>query len=365
MKQYNALLKEIMDKGVLHSDRTGVGRKSIFGTSMRFDLNDGFPLVTTRKIFTRGMIEELLWFLRGSTDARQLSEKKVNLWNAWAVESKDIESVIEKRFIDLPEGEVQDAKDFFEANLLGSIGRLYGYTFRNAPAGKQYTLLNNVIFDRLASDKQQAIINILANPELVQQFENPEELNEDKLAEYLFSDKIDQMQNLILGLKERPHSSRHIVSAWIPEYIPDETISPQENVLMGRGALAPCHVLQQYFVLPALVEGGKPRLSLMMTQRSSDVCVGVCLNVASYSLLLMMIAQCVDMEPFEFIWSSGDSHIYKNQLELVPEQLAREPLPLPTMKINPDKKDLFSFTIDDFTLENYQCHPAIVYPVAT
>lgn len=267
MKQYNALLKEIMENGVLHSDRTGVGRKSIFGTSMRFNLQEGFPLVTTRKIFTRGMIEELLWFLRGSTDTRQLSEKNVNLWNAWAVENKHIDAVIEKRYNDLPENEIQDVKDFFETNLLGSIGRLYGYTFRNAPASKEYSLLNKVTFDRLASDKQQAVVNILANPELVQQFENPEELNKDTLAEYLFSNKIDQMQNLILGLKERPHSSRHIVSAWIPEYIPDETISPQDNVLMGRGALAPCHVLQQYFVLPALVEGGKPRLSLMMTQR--------------------------------------------------------------------------------------------------
>lgn len=365
MKQYQDLLKNILDNGIMHSDRTGVGRQSIFGTTMRFNLQEGFPLVTTRKIFTRGMIEELLWFLRGSTDSKELTDKNVNLWKAWAVKDSDIDKFITKRFSSETQEKQDASREFLTESTLNTIGRLYGYTFRNAPAGEQYKLTNVVSFDRLASDKKKIIENILASEVAMSQFENPQSISKDSLVEYFFGDKIDQMQNLILGLKERPNSSRHVVSAWVPELIPDETLSPQENAIMGRGALAPCHVLQQYFVFPPTVEGGKPRLSLMMTQRSADFCIGVPLNIACYSLLLMIIAQCVDMEPFEFIWSGGDTHCYSDQLHLVPEQLSREPYPLPTMRINPEKKDLFSFTIDDFTLENYQCHPAIVYPVAT
>ena len=267
MKQYIYTLSDILANGIDHPDRTRVGRRSIFGTMMRFNLNDGFPLVTTRKIFIRGMIEELRWLVSGSTSNKPLIDKNVNIWTAWAVTEKDIEKFIESKFPNAPEEEKDNVREYCTNNLLHGIGRSYGHIFRNAPAGDHYSLTNEFSYDDLASDKKRIVDVIMADPEQFMPFENAGLTTKEEIAKNLFDSKIDQMQNLILGLKARPHSSRHIVSAWIPEYVPDETLSPQENVLIGRSALASCHVLQQYFVLPPLVEGGKMRLSLKMDQR--------------------------------------------------------------------------------------------------
>lgn len=363
-QQYLDILKNIIDTGIETPDRTKTGRIRTFGQTMRFKMSDGFPLLTTKKVGIRLIIEELLWFLAGSNNAQELVNKNVNIWNQWMVKETDIDPFINKFLSNRSIDEKYEIKQKFKKNLIGSIGNLYGMAFRSTPITQQSA--TKVMYENLASDKQALIKELFENEEFIKDnFETPSEVTIDQVSILVFSKSSDQIQNVIIGLKNNPYSARHIVSAWVPEFIADEALSPQENVMMGFGALAPCHVLQQYFVLPPLVEGGKMRLSLMMTQRSSDFPLGVPFNIASYSLLLMMIAQCVDMEANEFIWSSGDTHIYQNQLELAKEQITRVPGKLPTMKINPEKTDLFSFTVDDFTLEGYEPQAAIAYPVAT
>jgi thymidylate synthase len=362
--QYLDLMQDILSNGQRYGDRTKVGRVSVFARELRFDLNHGFPLLTTKKVFTRGIIEELVWFLSGSTDARVLVNKDVHIWDEWMVKPSDIANPSEK--IQRLLGDDKDmsidyqiGKDMLAVHE-GTIGPLYGRMMRYAPGG------------------DSAIHEALYGKDYLKQMEK--ELASDKMAKILetcekgsqkYYDKIeaascsvDQMQQLILNLKSNPRSSRHVVSLWMPEYLPDERLTPEENVLCGRQALPPCHVMQQYYVSNPKEEGGKLRLSLKLTQRSSDVFLGVPFNIASYSLLLMMVAQCVDMEPYEFIWSSGDTHLYSNQIEQAKLQLTREPRAFPTMILNPAKKDLFSFTIDDFKLEGYNPHPAIKAQVA-
>ena len=294
MHQYQEYLKDILDNGFTHEDRTGVGRHSVFQRTMRFDLTKGFPLVTTKKMFTRGMIEETLWFLRGSSDVRELQAKGVKIWDAWAVREEDC---------------VTDADRF----KFGSIGPLYGPTLR----GKSLT------------------------------------------------SSTDQVARLIQSLRAQPYHSRHLMTTFDPDSAAEPGLTPQQNVLMGNGALYPCHgIVIQCFVTHPKEKGGKKRLSLTMYQRSVDSFLGLPFNIAQYSLLTMVIAQCVDMEPYEFIWTGGDCHVYTNHFDQIKEIIAREPYPLPTMKINPEKTDIFSFSIDDFTLENYQHHPAIKGEVA-
>lgn len=364
MKKYLEMMQDILDNGQTYGDRTKVGRISVFGRELRFDLNEGFPLVTTKKVFTRGIIEELLWFLRGSVNAQELVDIDVHIWDQWMVKKSDIENPSEsiKRLMG-PDTDMsidsQIAKDSLSV-YEGTIGPLYGRMMRYAPGGD--TAIMQALFGddylkemakELASDKKAKILET-TKEDSTKYFEEVER------AYY----HVDQMQQLIINLKNNPRSSRHVVSCWIPEFLPDDRLTPEENVLCGRQALPPCHVLQQYYVSNPKEEGGKLRLSLKMTQRSSDFFLGIPFNLASYSLLLMMIAQCVDMEPYEFIWSSGDTHLYSNQLEQAKLQLTREPKALPKMVINPDKKDLFSFTIDDFKLEGYDPHPTIKATVA-
>ena len=276
MKTYLQLLQDILDKGSRKEDRTGTGTISLFGYQMRFDLAQGFPCVTTKKLHLRSIIHELLWFLKGDTNVAYLNENGVTIWNEWADEN-------------------------------GDLGPVYGAQWRNwiSPDGRH----------------------------------------------------IDQLSQLLEDLRSRPDSRRHIVSAWNPAVLPDETQSPQANTRAGLQALPPCHMLFQFHV-------ANGRLSCQMYQRSADVFLGVPFNIASYALLTMMIAQVLDLEPGDFIISLGDAHIYLNHLEQVKTQLAREPFPLPLMKINPEKKDLFGFVFDDFDLQNYQCHAGIKAPIA-
>ena len=276
MRTYLQLLQDILDKGSRKEDRTGTGTISLFGYQMRFDLAQGFPCVTTKKLHLRSIIHELLWFLKGDTNVAYLNENGVSIWDEWADEN-------------------------------GSLGPVYGAQWR----------------DWLAPDGRH----------------------------------IDQIKLLLDDLRNRPHSRRHIISAWNPAVLPDESRSPQDNARAGLQALPPCHTMFQFHVADG-------RLSCQMYQRSADVFLGVPFNIASYALLTMMIAQVVGLEPGDFILSLGDAHIYLNHLEQVDLQLSRETFPLPAMQINPERKDLFEFVYEDFELQNYQCHAGIRAPIA-
>ena len=258
MKQYLDLLRRIIDEGTPKSDRTGTGTRSVFGHQMRFDLRDGFPLLTTKKLHLKSIIYELLWFLRGDTNIAYLNEHGVRIWNEWA-----------------------DAD--------GDLGHIYGYQWRSWPA-----------------------------------------------PDGTFIDQISQVVN---DIRTNPDSRRLIVSAWNVADIPNMK-------------LPPCHAMFQFYV-------ADERLSLQLYQRSADSFLGVPFNIASYALLLMMMAQVTGLKPGEFIHTLGDAHIYNNHLEQVRLQLSREPRPLPRMVINPDVKDIFGFKYDDFRLEGYDPHPHI------
>lgn len=276
MQTYLKLLQDILDKGSRKEDRTGTGTISLFGYQMRFDLAQGFPCVTTKKLHLRSIIHELLWFLNGDTNVAYLNENGVTIWDEWADED-------------------------------GNLGPVYGAQWRNW---------------KTADGRH-----------------------------------IDQIKLLLDDLRERPDSRRHIVSAWNPAVLPDETRSPSDNARAGLQALPPCHTLFQFYVADG-------KLSCQLYQRSADVFLGVPFNIASYALLTMMMAQVLDLEPGDFVISLGDAHIYLNHLEQVNTQLSREPFVLPTMKLNPDRKNLFEFKFEDFELQNYQCHPGIKAPIS-
>lgn len=263
MKQYHDLLQHLLDVGVYKSDRTGTGTYSVFGHQMRFDLNEGFPLLTTKKLHTKSIIHELLWFLKGDTNIAYLKENGVSIWDEWADEN-------------------------------GNLGPVYGYQWRSWP--------------------------------------NPD------------GSSTDQISKLIDGLKRNPDSRRHIVSAWNPSFI-------------DQMALPPCHCLFQFYVADG-------KLSCQLYQRSCDTFLGVPFNIASYALLTMMIAQVCDLKLGEFVWTGGDVHLYSNHVEQAKLQLSRDIRPLPTMRINPDVKNIFDFKYEDFTLENYDPHPHIKAAVA-
>lgn len=263
MRQYLDLMQRILDEGVEKHDRTGTGTLSVFGHQMRFDLSQGFPVVTTKKLHLRSIIHELLWFLKGDTNIGYLRENKVRIWDEWA-----------------------DAD--------GNLGPVYGKQWRSwqTPSGET----------------------------------------------------IDQVTQLVEQIKKNPDSRRLIVSAWNVADVPNM-------------ALPPCHLLFQFYV----AEG---KLSCQLYQRSADVFLGVPFNIASYSLLTMMLAQVCDLQPGDFVHTFGDAHLYLNHLEQTKLQLSRETKSLPTMKINPDVKDLFAFQFEDFELIDYDPHPHISAPVA-
>lgn len=258
MQQYLDLLSKILEEGNQKSDRTGTGTISLFGYQMRFDLQKGFPLLTTKKLHTRSIIHELLWFLKGDTNIAYLKENEVRIWDEWADEN-------------------------------GNLGPVYGHQWRSWPTADGRT--------------------------------------------------IDQISNLINQIKRNPDSRRLIVSAW--------NVGDIEKM-----ALPPCHCLFQFYVADG-------KLSCQLYQRSADTFLGVPFNIASYALLTLMVAQVCDLEPGEFIHSFGDVHLYNDHIEQAKLQLTREPRPLPQMKINPDVKDIFGFTINDFELVNYDPHPHI------
>ena len=263
MQQYHDLLRHILQNGTRKTDRTGTGTISVFGYQMRFNLQDGFPLLTTKKVHTKSIIHELLWFIKGDTNIKYLKDNDVSIWDEWADEN-------------------------------GDLGPVYGKQWRS-----------------------------WATPD---------------------GGVIDQLSDVLRQLKNTPDSRRMIISAWNPADVPNM-------------ALPPCHLLMQFYVADG-------KLSCQLYQRSADVFLGVPFNIASYALLTMMIAQECGYTAHEFVWTGGDTHLYINHLEQVETQLARDFRPLPTMRLNPNIRSIFDFTYDDFTLENYNPHPAIKAPVA-
>ena len=263
MKQYLDLLDRILNEGAVKGDRTGTGTMSVFGHQMRFNLQEGFPLLTTKQLHLKSIIHELLWFLKGDTNVKYLQDNGVRIWNEWADED-------------------------------GSLGHIYGYQWRSWP------------------DYDGGFI--------------------------------DQISQAVHDIKHNPDSRRIIVSAW--------------NVAdLKKMNLPPCHLLFQFYVADG-------KLSLQLYQRSADTFLGVPFNIASYALLLMMMAQVCGLEPGEFVHTTGDTHLYQNHLEQARLQLSREPRPLPRMVINPDVKDIFDFKFEDFKLEDYNPHPHITAQVS-
>ncbi len=263
MKQYLELLRHVLETGAVKEDRTGTGTRSVFGYQMRFNLADGFPVLTTKKLHLRSIIHELLWFLNGDTNIRYLKENGVSIWDEWADEN-------------------------------GDLGPVYGHQWRSWPTPS--------------------------------------------------GGKIDQISQLVEQIRNNPDSRRLIVSAWNPSEIEEM-------------ALPPCHCLFQFYV----AEG---RLSCQLYQRSADIFLGVPFNIASYSLLTMMMAQVTGLQPGEFVHTFGDAHLYSNHIEQTELQLSREPRALPSMRINPEVKDIFAFRFEDFELTDYNPHPHIKAPVA-
>ena len=263
MQQYHDLLRHILAQGATKTDRTGTGTLSVFGYQMRFDLQHGFPLVTTKKLHLRSIIYELLWFLKGDTNIQYLKDNGVSIWDEWA-----------------------DAE--------GNLVPVYGYQWRSWPGRK--------------------------------------------------GARIDQITHVMNSIRSKPDSRRHIVTAWNPADVDDM-------------ALPPCHALFQFYVADG-------KLSCQLYQRSCDVFLGLPFNIASYALLTHMVAQQCDLEPGEFVWTGGDTHIYSNHLDQVNLQLTREPYPLPTLKIRRKPSSIFDYEFADFEILNYQAHPSIKAPIA-
>lgn len=318
MRQFQELLRLIVAKGNQKGDRTGTGTKSVFGHMMRFDLTEGFPLVTTKKLHTKSIIYELLWFLMGDTNIKYLNEHGVTIWNEWA-----FVPYLKKMGVPIPKQDSDEWKrlmaSFVEeilrnpifAEKYGDLGPVYG---KQWTAWEKFTLI----------------------PEHI---ENEVHCH----AEYKM-ETINQIADVVERIKKMPNDRRLIVTAWNPADA-------------GKVALPWCHCFFQFYV-------ADNKLSCMLYQRSCDTFLGVPFNIASYALLTMMIAQVCGLEPGEFIWTGGDVHLYSNHMEQVALQLSRAPRALPTMHINPDVKDIFSFKFEDFTLEGYDPHPAIKAPVA-
>lgn len=304
MRQYLDLLQDIKENGATKSDRTGTGTKSVFGRQMRFDLSEGFPLLTTKKMFMRGITHELLWFLKGDSNIEYLVQNDVHIWDEWPyraylkAQGEAIPPTESKQWKDGLKSFIgRIATDHAFALEYGNLGPVYGHQWRHWPDGK--------------------------------------------------GGEIDQIAKAVDLIKTDPDSRRNIVSAWNVADI-DE---------MAKAGLPPCHSLFQFYV-------SGERLSCQLYQRSADTFLGVPFNIASYALLLCMVAQVTDKKPGEFVHTLGDAHLYLNHLEQVDEQLSREPRPLPVLKLNPAITDIADFTYEDIKIENYNPHPAIKAPIA-
>lgn len=264
MKNFLELLSDIYHEGCELPDRTGVGRKKVFGRQLRFKLADGFPLLTTNKTPIGHIVKELIWFIHGGSNVNELNSVGVKIWDQWAVREPHVRAFVERNMTENPIDEREQMISAILEQSEGEIGSLYGTAWREAPRHFYNTSYPTVMPSDVAPDRL-GMINAKWNE--MQEHLAANNVSYETFLQTMNYTSIDQLQELIVNLKKRPYSSRHIISAWVPEFIPFETMSPQENVLVGLGALAPCHVLQQYIVLPPKEEGGKQRLSLQMYQR--------------------------------------------------------------------------------------------------
>lgn len=374
--QFENMLRRVYNEGHDHEDRTGVGRRSVFGFQERFDLSDGsVPIPTSRRAPYKGSIKEMLWFIEGSTDGKRLREMGTGFWDRWCVSELDIEKFIAtylETYITraeeqekVPAGTMRgNLTESLKAQYLNQIGPMYGAMWRNAPRTPTPAINpfwpvvpeSELPSDKLAEYRAAYAQHVEAQTPGLPPFE--------KFASDSYYQTCDQLNELVRNLKARPYSARHVVSAWIPEYVPFENVDPAFNVMLGRGSLSVCHAMFQCFVTPAKEEGGRPRLSLLMYQRSVDTAIGAVSNITQYAVLLHMLAHCCDMDPFEFIYTTGDTHIYKNHIEGVKEQLEREVHPSPKIWINPDVKDLFALKFEDIEIQGYQHSGDLNFDVA-
>lgn len=364
MKQYNDLARRILTEGHAHPDRTNVGRISLYGETLRFKMKDGFPIVTCRNINYEAAFKEMLWFISGSSDIKDLDSK---IWDPWAVTDQDVQTFFDQHFKNRPEFleefseemVLQDLKNTF----VGSIGPMYGVAWRNTPAINYVEgVVPDVSESDMASDRLEKLREYFENNKIPSGV-SPEQAFQE-LLNHSYYRSVDQLHALITGLKNNPYGSRHVMTTWIPSWIPFNNIELHQNPMYGRGVLAPCHILVQCHVIPPDEEHTTPRLILQLYQRSADFMVGSAFNIAQYALLLHLLARVTGYEAYEFIYNLGDVHIYKNQIEQVQEQLSREPLELPTLELSGDFSDLFKVTIDQIKVTGYNPHPGIKYPVA-
>ena len=365
MQNFLQLLREIQDYGVNHAtDRTDVGRRRIFGNMMRFDMrNDQFPLSTTRQIPFNSVLAETLWFISGDTNNENLVKEGCTFWTPWAATLDSVRrytnKLVERKVID-----ILDAKTIMDAvpdEVVGEIGPMYGASWRYWPRRNEHIRKEAVVREikDMPSDFVQQMTS--AYESLDDDFDKTKYSLDDWIKAHYYS-HVDQLGELLYNLKHDPYGSRHLVTAYDPDMNPLPGFTPDENVIAEKGALMPCHYAFQVFVNPPEVEGGKPLISLMFNMRSWDVYLGGPFNIAGYGLILKMLAHCLDYECFELICVSGDTHTYFNQQEQIATQLSREPRALPKLRINPEKKDFFAITKEDFSLEGYDPHPAIPSP---
>lgn len=366
MQNYLNYLQDILDNGSNHgNDRTGHGRRRVFGRQLRFDLSNGqIPIVTTRAIRPEVFIHEILFFIMGNINIKYLNDNKVNIWNAWAVSEKSVDSFLQKlvNANKITPEQAADHQANFSQDSYGDIGPMYGWLWRHWPIAQTEINTESMIrkIDDLPSDFVRNVTKAWENLPEDKQMQTPLEA---WLIGHYYS-AVDQLNELVLNLKSDPYGSRHVVTAFNPEYTPIPGYSPDENVLLGKGSLMPCHFAFQVFVNPPKVEGGKKQLSLQWSQRSIDSPVGLVFNIAGYALLAHLLAHCLDMDADELVFSGGDCHIYYDQIEDVKLQLSRTPYAAPTIKLNPEVKDLFAITASDIEIINYQSHPEIKYKVA-
>lgn len=375
MQQYLDNLRLIHGSGTQHAARTKSDRVSMFALSETYNLANGFPLVTTRFISFAAVLEELLFFRDGKTNIT-LEGGPFNIWKKWAVDKELLDKELEVHlamqqdmFKDAPVPADQMEKlraDTIHTwgestkDLIGEIGPMYGRIWRNAPRSTDGPLFcQKRPLDQLPSDKLDHWKKLYDEYCFLTQ--STPEGGFEAFAQGEYGKGFDQLNELINNLKTNPHSARHVVSAWVPDLVPPEHIRPKVAVLQGYGALAPCHAFFQCFVRQM---GSVKFLDLQMYQRSVDYPVGRPFNIAQYALLTHMLAHCTGMYPGRLILPTGDAHIYANQLEKVPEQLGRQPLPLPRLIINPDVRDFFALKATDFELVGYEHHPKIVYEVS-
>lgn len=378
MKQIVDLYHRILNEGTdLANDRTGDGRRRIFGAMLDLDISDGkVPFCTIRENFPKNPIAEMLMFTKGINSVEFLKQYNVHIWDEQSVRPESARDMVEKMIeygIIEPEMALV-AMNVYSNTAISSIGLMYGWFWRHWPksffgleteGGYQLHPCDKVRGpDELASDARRAIKEFFqadhpapgddASPEEKEAWEK-----QYRGALYGFAAAaVDQLNDLLQNLKKDPYSSRHIVTSVNPEFFPVDGYLPHIQPIIGKGALMPCHTGFQIFVNPPKEEGGKPRLSLKFEMRSTDAVLGLPTNLAGYTILANLIARHVDMETDRLIWSGGDVHIYLTHIEDLKKILDREPYPEPTLWLNPDKTDLFSFEFEDIRFDNYRFHPS-------